>query len=243
MEYKEKGFENVKTLMMSMVADIEEMKSKADDESNKYMCYSMFMDDARLHLIDAIDKYYEDNDVDGMLNDAYEYLKWEVDNDDRIKGINRYRDFMVRCRNKVNGWIRERKYSCNSNDEKEFICEEIMRLSEKLCNEIRDSFALMASYNKQGYENEYDIAYAQYIGAKEIIDYVELDFSIKRGERAIKLFSRIENELDVACIQYDDEWEERMKEEYVKMFNRYVEYIKDIKRRCIEKFPDSADIQ
>lgn len=239
MEDKDKYYELAHSFMISVA----EMQDKANEEANHARQIEDVLSETVEGFDSAISVFLQDEDIDKLLG----YFEYDINStlelDSRIKKDDKYRDFLVRCKNKVERWIRERKESCNSKDEKEFICEEITKLTDKLCNEIRDSFAWMASSNKQGNETEYDMAYAQYIGAKEILDYVELNFSIKDGKRLINLFNRIENDLDVGCIQYDDAWEERMKDEYVKMFNRYNEYVKDIKRRFIEKFPDSADIK
>lgn len=225
---------------MSLMGAVDEMQDKAnEDASHARMVEDSFRSTVEA-FYDAIDNFSQDGDIDKLLNYLEYWINDELKLNDDIQKDDEYRKFYVRCKSKVEGWIRERKETCNNKDEKEFIRTEITKLTEKLCNEISDSFSRMASSSD---EDEYYVSYAQYIGAKECLEYVEINFRAKRDARAMKLFSIIYDELEVGCIQYIDTWEERMKDEYVKVFRRYTEYINDIKRRCVEKFPDSADIQ
>lgn len=236
MEDKEKYYE----LALSLMGAVDEMQDKANEDASRARTVE---DSLRLTVEafdDAIDDFSQDGDIDRLLDYFDYWLGEELTLNDDIQKDDEYRKFYVRCKNKVEGWIRERKETCDNKDEKEFIRTEITKLTEKLCNEISDSFSRMTS----SYDNdEYYVAYAQYIGAKECLDYVEINFRAKRDVRAMKLFSIIYDELEVGCIQYNEAWEERMRDVYMNVFRSYMECVNDIKRRCVDKFPDSADIQ
>ena len=236
MEDKEKYHE----LALSLMGAVDKMQDKANEDAS----HARMVEDSLRSTVEAfdsaIDDFIDDGDIDKLLDYFDYWLGEELTLNDDMKKDDEYRKFYVRCKNRVEGWIRERKETCNSKDEKEFIRTEITKLTEKLCNDIRDSFSRMASSSDN---DEYYVALAQYIGAKECLDYVEINFRAKREVRAIKLFSIIYDELEVGCIQYNEAWEERMRDEYMKVFRSYMECVRDIKRRCAEKFPDSADIQ
>lgn len=239
MEDKERYYE----LAMSLIGAVDKMQDKAKEDAFHARQVEELLGSTVEYFDSTIDVFMQDGDIDKLLDYLDYRLESELTLANCIEKDDEYRKFFVWCKKKVDGWIRERKESCNSKDEKEFICTEITKLTEKLCNEIRDSFSLMASFSNQGCVYEYDTAYARYIGAKECLDYVETNFRDKRECRAMKLFSILYDDLELGCIQYDEAWEEHSRDEYVKVFRSYMEYVKDIKRRCVEMFPDSADIQ
>ena len=236
MEDKEKYYE----LALSLMGAVDKMQDKANEDAS----HARMVEDSLRSTVGAfdfaIDVFKQDGDIDKLLNYLNDWLGDTLALDDRIEKDDEYRIFFDRCKSKVNGWIIERKETCNNKDEKEFIRTEMTKLTEKLCNEIRDSFNAMSS---SADDDEYDGALAQYIGAKECLDYVEITFRAKRDARAMKLFSIIYDELEVGYIQYNEAWKERRRDVYMNVFRSYMEYVNDIKRRCVEKFPDSADIQ
>lgn len=99
---------------------VDEMQDKANEDAS----HARQVEDSLRSTVEAfdiaIDVFLQNGDIDELLTYLDYWLKEELELDDSIEKDDEYRKFFVRCKNKVEGWIRERKESCDVKWEKEF---------------------------------------------------------------------------------------------------------------------------